>query len=653
MEENNNIDDLFRSAIEPFEMAPSAKGKEKLLAELGKKRKAGNFKRGLGFFSVSIVLLFVGYTAYHFLNSASSKKNVPVEVSTKNFSASSSNPNVELKPTEQKESENLTTTKNPDKNNVVASINNNAENVDKTTFESAVDPTVNPHVSMKKSRKLPVTNALHKESSIKPTASLNKTKAAPTTSALIIADATKKETLLSENKLSKENTSSTDKHANMVGLIPAVNPNQQEIFTINTINNQSNSTPVHIEKTATASEKQTEASVTGKDNVAITNENPTQDVHSVNKLTDVASPLPASGNANANTSLEDKKIQNIPEDNLANENFTPTNVLIGNEVKAENPIVENTINNRVSSDSSTTTNKQPESISPVAEIPFADAPASLMKKILSHISAEMYFSPDYVSNRYKTNYTYSGSASKNPDDYSDQKPEFSYSTGFRLGYDIVKKWSLVSGISFSTFSQSAVYNSVSVISDSVYKEVHNWHGPGHGNPHSGGGHNHQPPNSNNGHHYVIHTPCGDIDLHNEPPRPFGSPEPQNGDALSIKTEVSETIHFIYVPLLVRYNFGNKKFSYIVEGGGAVNIVSKDIINVYINDAFQETNNLDGLKQLNYSLLFGAGVQYNFYKGLSTFIKPSFRYTITPMNQNNPIYSYPYYIGIGAGFSIHF
>ena len=82
MEENNNIDDLFRSAIESFEMKPSPKGKEKLFAELGKKRKAGNFKRGLGFFSISIVLLFVGFTGYRYFKSSSSKKSAPVEFST-------------------------------------------------------------------------------------------------------------------------------------------------------------------------------------------------------------------------------------------------------------------------------------------------------------------------------------------------------------------------------------------------------------------------------------------------------------------------------------------------------------------------------------------------------------------------------------------
>jgi opacity protein-like surface antigen len=134
---------------------------------------------------------------------------------------------------------------------------------------------------------------------------------------------------------------------------------------------------------------------------------------------------------------------------------------------------------------------------------------------------------------------------------------------------------------------------------------------------------------------------------------MGGPQPVNGQSVSFKTETSETIHFLYIPVTVRYEFGKSKLSYFVEGGGAFNLVKKDIVKVTVNDSYVEDNNFDGLNSFNYSLLLGAGVNYNFYKGLSTFLKPSFRYSITPINDNNPLYSYPYYLGVGVGFSIHF
>ena len=75
--------------------------------------------------------------------------------------------------------------------------------------------------------------------------------------------------------------------------------------------------------------------------------------------------------------------------------------------------------------------------------------------------------------------------------------------------------------------------------------------------------------------------------------------------------------------------------------------------ITIDDSYTENNERDGLRNLNYSLLLSAGAKYNFYKGLSITLKPSFRYSITPVNQVNPLSSYPYYIGAEMGFSIHF
>ena len=108
-----------------------------------------------------------------------------------------------------------------------------------------------------------------------------------------------------------------------------------------------------------------------------------------------------------------------------------------------------------------------------------------------------------------------------------------------------------------------------------------------------------------------------------------------------------------IPLYVRYQFGKNKLTYFVSAGACLNFVKGDKVKLVIDDAYSEENEYDGLKKMNYSLLLGVGIQYNFYKKLNFFLSPSFRYSITPVNQDNPMNSYPYYIGIGAGLSIHF
>ena len=128
---------------------------------------------------------------------------------------------------------------------------------------------------------------------------------------------------------------------------------------------------------------------------------------------------------------------------------------------------------------------------------------------------------------------------------------------------------------------------------------------------------------------------------------------RDGDTISIKTETSESLQFINIPLTLRYQFGQRKISYFVETGAAISFVKGDKVKITIDDSYTENNERDGLRNLNYSLLLSAGIQYNFYKGLFISLKPSFRYSITPVNQVNPLSSYPYYIGAEMGFSIHF
>ena len=256
----------------------------------------------------------------------------------------------------------------------------------------------------------------------------------------------------------------------------------------------------------------------------------------------------------------------------------------------------------------------------------SDSSISPIKKIVSHISFEIFYSPYYVKNRIKVNESYTGSASQNLSDYENQKAAFSYSTGINVRYDIGKKWSISSGISYSTFAQNAVYNTINVVVDSVYQKVYGHQrgprrGGGNGGP-RGNMHNgqnpHRPPGNGN-HHFVIQTPCGVIDLYKEPPHQNRGNH-RNGDTLNIKTETSESIQYINVPLTVRHRFGQHKFSYFVEGGAAISFVKGDNVKITIDDAYTENNERDGLRNTNYSILIGAGVNYNFYKGLKNIDK---------------------------------
>ena len=65
------------------------------------------------------------------------------------------------------------------------------------------------------------------------------------------------------------------------------------------------------------------------------------------------------------------------------------------------------------------------------------------------------------------------------------------------------------------------------------------------------------------------------------------------------------------------------------------------------------NNIDGLKKTSYGYLLGAGLEYSLYNGMSIFMEPAFKGSISSLTQNTAYYCYPYSFGLNAGISIYF
>jgi len=99
MEEKKNIDDLFRSAIEPAEMTPPARAWNSLDAELSRKetllykKKANRFR----LLSIGLILLLVSFVAYHYID-FSKKEDASIKISKdqKKLSYAANSPGSEI-----------------------------------------------------------------------------------------------------------------------------------------------------------------------------------------------------------------------------------------------------------------------------------------------------------------------------------------------------------------------------------------------------------------------------------------------------------------------------------------------------------------------------------------------------------------------------
>ncbi len=618
MKDNSNIDDIFRSRLEGIEVPPPGKSWDSLAADLDKKQALRKRNNRFRFFLYSALIFLIGFVAYIY----NPVKKVADEVN--NEKSASTRP---ILKDENPVSSAVASTSNDviEKNKIHRTISEeNARPEEKNSFsdEAYSQPLASSGSSITSKDPVPAVSSSEKEKS--ESGSVN--------------DQSFK---IEDNSIA---SAREDKNKNVATMVPA-------------------QTSIHPEP---AISRASDTGIdTGPETVIPLAEN---------KIESKAVTEPANA--------EEKILQGENTPSSAGENDVTKNrvaIVTGKEIKDQNgknsPGGQHSSAAEVNSKeekpaalavTEPTPAAQPVSDSNVSEQK-TESSKSLLKTIVSHLSAEVYYSPDYVNNHLKKNTDYTGTASQDINDYENSEAAFSYSTGVNVFYDLGSKWSIGSGIAYSTFSQTAVYNTISVIADTIYQDVHGRgdpqqgggggshgggsHGGGHGGGH-GGSNPHRPPPGNGDNHYVVNTPCGAIDLYKEPPHQ-NSGNLQNGDTLKIKTETSESIQFINVPLMVRYNFGNNKFKYFVSGGGSVNFVRGDQVKVVVNDSYTETNEHDGLKSMNYSLTLGIGVQYNFYRRVNVFLNPTFRYSITPVNQYNPMDAYPYFIGIGAGLSVHF
>jgi hypothetical protein len=671
MEENNNIDDIFKSALNNLEMEPSANSWDNLSSKLAAKRAVRARRRAGLWFSAAALLLILSYTSYRLLNNSAPKvqDNKEVETSIPEHNASSDPASV------QSESGSNANADHTSSSNVPPVVS--SQRGSNAPSASPAGPTASTSTVIQPGSVTTPASSL-------PRNSTPKNQDNRVSNPAVIAP-------IAVTPKASQPVASTPEHSHPSGSTTSNSPKAESPSTQN-VNAQTtgqpntsataNGQPSASQQSPAQSSTQANQTATGntpvtediKDNVTSPDAKERKSIAPavVAGGTMAAGNTSTSGNNSGNNSNPASQDNNSSQENTGSQSDpnaqtdkTETGAKTSGETSPNEPLTNVTPPPAVNDSTQLKNGQNPNSS------------GSLVKRIASHLGLEVYYTPELAKTKMKVNDDYQGLASKNLSDYQNESTQYSYSAGINLSYKIGNHWSVVGGYSISDFSKSAVYNTIAVVADSVYQDEyvenpgghqggsghhHNsHHGGGGGNnqggpggPGSGGWHGHENPthpgDPGSNHHFIVHTPCGSIDLNNVPPT---AATVNNGDTLNVKTETFQSIHFYSFPLLVRYSFGTKKISYFVEGGGAINYVTTDQVKVVINDATTEDNSLDAISNMNYTLLFGVGAKYNFYKGFNFYLKPSLRYSITPINVDSPVKSYPYYLGIGGGISFDF
>ncbi|MDR0814706.1 MAG: hypothetical protein LBN37_03025 [Bacteroidales bacterium] len=119
-------------------------------------------------------------------------------------------------------------------------------------------------------------------------------------------------------------------------------------------------------------------------------------------------------------------------------------------------------------------------------------------------------------------------------------------------------------------------------------------------------------------------------------------------AKSSQSTMIERLDYIEIPMLMRYKLIDKKFDFILLGGGSTNILINN--NVFLDNG-KETlrdGSIAGARNFNYNTTVGFGMNYQLSGSLLIGIEPVFKYFLQSYTKDNTVGSHPYSFGLFTG-----
>ncbi|MDP4131076.1 MAG: outer membrane beta-barrel protein, partial [Bacteroidota bacterium] len=239
---------------------------------------------------------------------------------------------------------------------------------------------------------------------------------------------------------------------------------------------------------------------------------------------------------------------------------------------------------------------------------------------LSRLSVTPYFSQEFA--RYNLSDNNDSTGANGREIEKRERSVFSASGGIFLGYQLNKRWTIQSGVSYS-WSSSILdpYESFAV-------------------------------KDNNGNvQFKVNTISGYGYLSSS-----SAVAPGVGDSVMMD-RVYSNLHYLTVPLIASYGISLKKFTLLAGAGVSFNLLTSATVGTRIlgspGDQLESVVAMHGLKKVNYGVLLKAELQYDINSNWGVSLIPCFKNALSPMNIRSDLATSPYNFGIGLGISHRF
>lgn len=245
----------------------------------------------------------------------------------------------------------------------------------------------------------------------------------------------------------------------------------------------------------------------------------------------------------------------------------------------------------------------------------------LRKAKTSLFSLTAFFSPDVVSSDLRDNHSRFGEDDRNKIE-REEKFKFSSTVGLLVDYNIAKKWKIESGLTYST-------RVTNIQAKTIYARPDD-----HGNIN-------YRFNCSAGYSFVT------LDA---------TPPPISGDSI-MTLPSSNTLHYIGVPLVIKYVFTSRRFSLLPGVGIAANFLTQGKLQTAVATATgnktASSNTIQGLKSTYFNGSATLGAQYKLNGALELTFVPTVRFALSAINRDAPVKTNENSFGFAGGVIFNF
>jgi len=245
-----------------------------------------------------------------------------------------------------------------------------------------------------------------------------------------------------------------------------------------------------------------------------------------------------------------------------------------------------------------------------------------------------------ASPTYYSQFTSSGNEVAQQLAASDQS-RVSYSGGVGLAYKITSRFSIQSGLYYSSMGQE-------LSGVNAYSGFQNY-------VDSKGVHNFEVMTASG----IVFTTNQDIYLNSYemPERILNNNaeafDPVKANLSYVSSTIYQDMSFLELPVIVRYKVIDRKVGVNLVGGMSYNFLVNNSVYAVLDGGKYPVGTTEDLNNVSLSSSLGMGMEYKLSQNLSLNLEPTFRYYLNPFNSGNPVGVHPYSIGIFSGVAYKF